>query len=111
MRGSIGIAFFIRRKLRTDGRAPYSIDAIVGGRVDPAAFMLMSVFVGSGLSLLWVELHRRRDERLAKQRLCLHRWRWFSLHNRGEYWNRKCVKCEKQESCQFDGDDSQRGIR
>jgi hypothetical protein len=76
--------------------------------VDPAAFMLMSVFAGSGLSLLWVEWHRRRDAKKEAQRLCLHNWRWFCVF--GNYWSRQCLKCDKQEPCKHDGDSSERGV-
>lgn len=74
--------------------------------MDPAAFMLAAVLLGAPLSLLWVEYHRRRDDRLYKQRMCLHTWQWMSAFNEGQYWNRKCVKCGKQEPCKFNGDDA-----
>lgn len=56
----------------------------------------------------WRLYHVKRDARIARQLNCAHVWQWFSMYNEKKFWNRKCVKCEKQEPCRHDGDDGPR---
>jgi hypothetical protein len=47
------------------------------------------------LLALWVGA--RREDRLAVERSCRHRWVLESLYNEGRLWHRRCVHCGKQE--------------
>ena len=47
------------------------------------------------LLVLW--LGARREDRLARERECRHRWVLDSLYGEGELWHRRCERCGKQE--------------
>jgi hypothetical protein len=47
------------------------------------------------LLALWVGA--RREDRLAVERSCRHKWVLESLYNEGRLWHRRCVHCGKQE--------------
>jgi hypothetical protein len=47
------------------------------------------------LLALWMGV--RREDRLAVERSCRHRWVLESLYNEGRLWHRRCVQCGKQE--------------
>jgi hypothetical protein len=47
------------------------------------------------LLALWVGA--RREDRLAAEQSCRHKWVLESLYNEGRLWHRRCVRCGKQE--------------
>jgi hypothetical protein len=49
------------------------------------------------LALLVLWLGARREDRLAMERACHHRWVLESLYNEGQLWHRRCEVCGKQE--------------
>ena len=49
------------------------------------------------LLLLALWMGARREDRLAVERSCRHKWVLESLYNEGRLWHRRCVHCGKQE--------------
>ena len=49
------------------------------------------------LALLVLWLGARREDRLALERTCRHKWVLESLYDEGRLWHRRCVRCGKQE--------------
>jgi hypothetical protein len=49
------------------------------------------------LLLLALWMGARREDRLAVERSCHHKWTLESLYNEGRLWHRRCVRCGKQE--------------
>jgi hypothetical protein len=49
------------------------------------------------LALLVLWLGARREDRLAVERACRHRWVLDSLYEEGRLWYRQCELCGKQE--------------
>ena len=49
------------------------------------------------LALLVLWLGARREDRLALERDCRHRWVVESLYDEGQLWYRRCERCGKQQ--------------
>jgi hypothetical protein len=49
------------------------------------------------LALLVLWLGARREDRLALERSCRHRWVLESLYDEGQLWYRRCERCGKQQ--------------
>ena len=49
------------------------------------------------LLLLTLWLGGRREDRLAREASCRHKWVLESLYDEGRLWHRRCVRCGKQE--------------
>ncbi len=49
------------------------------------------------VALLALWLGVRREDRLALEQSCRHKWVLESLYDEGRLWHRRCVRCGKQE--------------
>ncbi|HEY2788330.1 MAG TPA: hypothetical protein VGI72_02685 [Gaiellales bacterium] len=56
---------------------------------------VVGLFLCLALLVLW--LGAKREDRLALERSCRHRWVLESLYDEGQLWYRRCELCGKQQ--------------